>query len=133
MKKTQIIELIERNPTIGKLTSKKDIDLMDEIYHQLTGKRIKNKGCASCISGALRVIRGEYGYPTKNKEINKKLSNKRIEMCKQCIHSQGSSVFLTCGTPVVGNEVPEGKLCGCFVYVKAKFKNETCPLGFWDK
>lgn len=133
MSENKIIELIERNPKIGKLTSRQDIDLMDDHYHLLTGKRIKNKGCASCITGALNVIRGEYNYPTLGKEIDRKQSNKRIEMCKICIHAKGSSVFLTCGTPIMGDTVPEGKLCGCFVYVKAKFTNETCPLGFWDK
>lgn len=133
MTEQQAIELIERNPTIGRKTSRDDINAIDGYYHLLTGRRIKNKGCASCIQPALNAIRREHGYPAPNKEISRKLSAKRIEMCRACIHRKGISVFITCGKPIAGEVVPEGKLCGCLVYIKAKIKTEQCPLGFWDK
>lgn len=129
----EIIALIERNPRISRTTPIADINMLDEYYFEITGNKIRDKGCSSCVNAALNVVRGDYGYPTTNREIKRKHSNKRIDTCKKCVYSKGSSILLTCGTPIIGEDVPEGRLCGCLVHIKAKFKSEDCPLNFWDK
>ena len=134
----EIIELIERNPTIGRTTSRADIELLDNTYFDITGKKIRDTGCSSCVMSALNIVRGNNGYPTINKEVHKRKSANRVAVCKSCFHVRGEGVLLTCGTPLwqknhlTNNMVQGGKLCGCLVHVKAKFKGEDCPLNFWE-
>lgn len=56
-------------------------------------------------------------------------------MCRTCEFAKSSGTALTCGTPIVGDEVTyEGKkyrTCGCFVDLKTKLKPSACPVGKW--
>ena len=53
----------------------------------------------------------------------------RLRICQACEHYTSSG---TCGTPIVGNVLPDGrKLCGCFMHVKSWLKVGSCPIDKW--
>lgn len=64
--------------------------------------------------------------------VSKATEEKRMAICEGCKHLSSKK---TCGKPVIGGKVKhEGKtvkLCGCFMRVKTKFANQSCPLGKW--
>ena len=45
------------------------------------------------------------------------MSKNRIDICKEC--SEYNSVLKIC------------KVCGCFMPLKTKIENESCPRGKW--
>lgn len=140
-----LIDLVERNPSVGKHTPGKDIVSIRDYYAEIFNKDYKkyntaqrkrfSKGttCHTCIIEMLNSIRDYLGFPPITKKVAHSLSQSRIEVCKSCKYLKGEGALITCGTPIVGERVPEGKLCGCFVRVKAQFKELYCPLGYWDE
>lgn len=144
IKKELIIELVERNPSVGKHTNKNDVKNIRLIYAEIfndNNKEYEVKSrrryplgttCHTCIIEMLNSIRDYVGFPPITKKVTPKLSEQRVNVCISCKYSKGEGALLTCGTPIIGETVPEGKLCGCFVRAKAQFDKLYCPLGFWD-
>lgn len=62
-------------------------------------------------------------------------ASRRLAICRSCEFAKTSGTALTCGTPIVGDEVKfKGKkhrTCGCFLDLKTKLKPAACPLGKW--
>lgn len=62
-------------------------------------------------------------------------ASRRLAICRACEFSKTTGTQLTCGTPIVGDEVKyKGKkhrTCGCFLDLKTKLKPAACPLGKW--
>jgi TPP-dependent indolepyruvate ferredoxin oxidoreductase alpha subunit len=55
---------------------------------------------------------------SNNKNVEKTLRQRRIEICEGC---KKMTAFKTC------------KLCGCFLPVKTFLKHAECPLDKWPK
>lgn len=53
--------------------------------------------------------------------LNVKLPEVRINICKQCEHSKD----------IIKNIINRCILCGCFIEAKARIKTATCPIGKW--
>ncbi len=74
------------------------------------------QGCADCqkqkrytlLDAASDTLHGEFA--------SEEVRQKRIEICKGC-------EYLAMGSNC--------KLCGCFVHVKARFKNASCDINKW--
>ena len=49
--------------------------------------------------------------------VNENESESRLEICKAC--------------PELIQMTKQCKKCGCFMSVKATFKNSSCPIGKW--
>lgn len=62
-------------------------------------------------------------------------ASRRLAICRACEFSKTTGTQLTCGTPIVGDQVKyKGKkhrTCGCFLDLKTKLKPAACPLGKW--
>lgn len=58
----------------------------------------------------------------------------RMEICKGCKHL---SKVLTCGRPLIGSVIGKNENgfniygCGCFMFIKTKMLNASCPIGKW--
>lgn len=50
--------------------------------------------------------------------VNKEISNKRWNHCKEC-------TFLS--------KIKRCRKCGCFMNIKVKYKQASCPIGIWSK
>jgi len=140
--KDTIVKLIERNPNIGRLTPLIDIRSIKYLYREIFNENHKeygvvkrkvypNTSCHPCITDMLNALRDYCGYPSLKKGLSKNLTKQRIEICILCEHSKGKGLLLTCGTPIIGQTIKEGELCGCFIHAKAAFTNESCPIDKW--
>ena len=55
----------------------------------------------------------------------------RWKICQSCEHLTESG---TCGTPFIGNTLPDGtRLCGCFMKVKSTLAYAACTQGKWSE
>lgn len=143
--KAEIEELVDRNLAIGKHTDRADVRAIRLFYREIFNDNYKeyevqrrrrydiSTVCHTCIVEMLDALRVYVNYPTLVNVVPVKLSDSRIAICKACRYVKGKGVLMTCGKPIVGETVPEGKLCGCFVRAKAKFPSLYCPLGYWDE
>ncbi len=63
----------------------------------------------------------------------------RLQICKQCPHSDKLGKLISCGAFLIGGtgiEIVEGKaveisLCGCVMNIKTKIKSSKCPANKW--
>lgn len=56
-------------------------------------------------------------FNSKKVKLTKELSDKRLEICLSCEHL----IKLT----------KQCKKCGCFMELKTKLEEATCPIGKW--
>lgn len=143
--KELIIELVDRNPSIGKHTNRNDIINIRKCYsliyneqsniYGVKKRRIYPAGttCHTCVIDMLNALRDYVGFPTTTNAVTPKLSTQRIDICKKCVYSEGEGVLLSCGPFAKKTKVPEGELCGCNLFAKTKIPFLYCPLGWWDE
>jgi hypothetical protein len=147
MNKIDAIELIERNPSINRLTKSGDINTLDRYYQHVTGKKIKDKSCSSCVLEALDAVRVHYGYAPTKRKASKNLTKERLKVCYTCpyrVENGFLNSFDTCGPfantikrePVKTDEGIE--LCGCVIRGKAELSVKLikrlggCPDNRWQ-
>ena len=138
----KIIELIERNPSIGKQTTPSDKVLMNEYHTELFGKPIADTGCGGCVLKALDKLRGYAGYNPLAIKVHKSVTKARLEECGTCEYRViGGFIGIkdTCGPFMNKTEkTKEGlSLCGCVLSSKAKLNARWlnrlggCPANKW--
>lgn len=146
-----IIELIERNPSIGRQTAPGDLQLLNEYNIKLFNKPIVNLGCASCVLKGLDRLRGYVGYNPLSITVDRSITKKRLDICSACEYRvvDGFNPLIgstkdTCGnflnkTRSEPDKTSEGvELCGCILSSKAKLNNKWliklggCPANKWD-
>ena len=93
------------------------------------------KECLGCGGDTDHVLIHLYLYIGIQFQINtlrEKRWKLRLEICKVCPHLVQPG--WTCGQLLTGRDLNQGTthdLCGCFVRLKVRLKNESCPQGKW--
>lgn len=62
-------------------------------------------------------------------KVHPKTRKARMALCETCDHFEWEAK--TCGPPIIGKRVEEGRLCGCFMEVKTQLPWTSCPLDKW--
>jgi len=149
--KEKIIELIERNPTIGKNTSRVDIELINNYNIALFKTPIASTSCTSCILKGLDKLRGYVGYNPLNIKAHRTITQQRLKTCSTCEYRVKGGFNPPIGNPkdTCGkflnkmrpnpDKTSEGvELCGCVLESKAKLNQRWitklggCPANKWE-
>jgi len=100
--------------------------------------RIKRKGCHSCHTEALNILRKSVGLPPVNGgDAIPAVSERRMAICRACPVFNASTS--SCGTLILDALTPsvvdvDGvpvQPCGCFLPLKVKLRRAICPAKKW--
>jgi len=129
MNKEQLIELIERNPSINKRTSSDTIKEINRFHKEVFNKPVKDTGCHGCVLEGLDKLRRYMGYEPIKKKESKNIIKKRLETCYNCPHMVKNGLlglFDQCG------------VCKCSITLKTELRPKMikllggCPDNRWD-
>ena len=141
----KLLELIARNPSIGKQTTREDIQLMNKYHKELFGGPIKDTSCHTCLLTAFNKLRTHCGYAPLNNVESKNITKQRLQICYTCEYRVQNVLGDTCGQ--FANKLKDnpqttssGKvLCGCILKLKARTSkkwllrlNDWCATDRWD-
>lgn len=102
-----------------------DVETRDEAS-RLSGIRIK-ANCSTCHIEIIDYLRKQVGLHSIKKEVTQSEHRRRLNFCRgnerkgipKCEHLAFTN--MNCG------------LCLCFIDVKARMKNQRCPIGKWER
>lgn len=69
--------------------------------------------CCPRTKKAVRIVRGAVNAAVG---ANEEMSKERLLICKNCVHLRRG---------------PQCYICGCFLDLKTRVPEETCPLNKW--
>lgn len=99
-----------------------------KLCFDLSGYR-PSQGCIGCWNRATDILKIAVGLPPKGKPVSDDRYAARMAICHACTSYVSSS--RSCGPLGLGAIFGGAQVCGCFLPIKARMKNTTCPQAKW--